>query len=357
MPLSLLIPTYHRPAKLARLLHHLTLQLDLDLSKALNFELIIADGYTDKNLSILANKDVNKFLKILKNFCKVEVLTSSGLSISRRIHQLTESSNNPYLMLLGDDDLVILKNCLILIEKKLKRESDITIAGRLVNITGLGIKGVRFNVIERPYVGFDLNHISPIVRIAQYFTLNAIGTTALFYSIQSKNVLQNYNKIAIKRDYYGGGLEFIHQINSLIRGPVIISEIPLIFRDFTYLDYKEDSMRVAPDTDEYPYYGLEAINAISKIISEVSDLDVNSAKSFIDSIINLTKDLEKSRNEIEKNQIFPLKINIDSDILKIVNKVWISHLNKIYSSKSAMTLKIGRIPGLLTLYRRIREMM
>ena len=43
MTFSLLVPTFHRPTRLARLLHHLCLQMDQDLTDQLDFDLIAAD--------------------------------------------------------------------------------------------------------------------------------------------------------------------------------------------------------------------------------------------------------------------------------------------------------------------------
>ena len=62
MSFSLLIPTFHRPARLARCLHHLTLQFEAALFESLKLEIIIADGFENPELNILKDENVKAIL-------------------------------------------------------------------------------------------------------------------------------------------------------------------------------------------------------------------------------------------------------------------------------------------------------
>ena len=345
MSFSLLIPTFHRPARLARCLHHLSLQFEAALFDSLKLEIIIADGFDNPELNILKNENVNIYLEQLANYCKISVLSLPNISLSQRIYQLSLKATNDNVMLLGDDDLIILKNCESLLEDHDDIPHPRTISGRLLNITGLKLNNVDFNVQERPYVGYTLDHPSGIVRISQYFALNAVGTNALAYSIQSKEILCQYSLEATKKDFFYGGLEMLHQTISLLKGPVFISEKPLLFRDFTYLDYNIDPQREAPDSDQYPYHGLDAVLALTGLIADEKEMNQEQARLLVDSILLTTRDLQKSRTSVRDSQLFPLKIPIEPNFVADASLVWKHHLKAIYSPESQKKIFLRRIPG------------
>lgn len=349
MKFSLLVPTFHRPAKLARLLNHLVLQIDKSLFDWLDLELIIADGYVDTELDVFKNAEVKVCLKKLEKYCKVKVFQHPGASLSERLYKLAENASGQFVMLLGDDDLIILENCRKLLDQFSDVQTTSTISGRLVNVTGLSPRGLRCDVSERPYVGYSLDHSSPIVRIAQYFSLNAVGTNALAYSIQSRNLFLRYTELINQDRFFYGGLEMIHQVMSLISGPVFVSEIPLIFRDFTYLDYKIESLREAPSTDPYPYHGSEAVRLITKLIFNSTNLSQRESLAFIESILKQSKDLQSTRMRVRDAQFYPLSVDVESKYLSSANYVWRMHLNSVYSKRSVRHLRIMQLPGYLAL--------
>jgi glycosyltransferase involved in cell wall biosynthesis len=352
MTFSVLVPTFHRPSRLARLLHHLCLQVNQDLLDQIGFELIIADGYIDPTLDVLKNPEVIKYIDILKDFCCVKVLSKPNTSLSKRLFELVDSASGKYVMLLGDDDLIILENCRNLLnEYDQNKKENITIAGRMVNITGLSLFGLRMSTAERPYTGFTLDHPCPSIRIAQYFSYNSVGTTGLAYAIQSREIAKVYCGYAIQEEFYYAGLEILQQAISLISGPVIISETPLILRDFTYLDYDNyrESQREAPTSDNYPYFGEKSIKLIARLISETSNFSKSESFDLLKSIIKLGLDLGKARGQVRDAQIYSLPLDINPKHLHFANLVWRTHLKSIYSKRSIMYLRLSQIPGYLLL--------
>jgi len=347
--LSLLLPTYHRPARLARSLSYLVLQIDKDLFHWLGLEIIIADGYVDPELDVLKNPDVKACLEELEKHCKVKVLRHPGVSLSERQYKLAECASGHFVMLLGDDDLIILGNCRKLLEQFGDLKTASTISGRLINIAGLSLRGLRYDISERPYAGYSLDHPLPLVRIAQYFSLNAVGTNALAYSIQPRELFLRYAESAVEGSFFFGGLEIIHQVISLISGPAFISELPLIFRDFTYLDYKVDPLREAPSTDSYPYYGSEAIRLITKLIFESTNLSEGESLAFVESILKQSKDLQAPRMQVLNAQFYPLSVDVDRKHLSSANYVWRKHLESVYSKRSERHLRLMQLPGYLAL--------
>jgi hypothetical protein len=326
--------------------------MDQDLIDQIGFELIVADGYIDPSLDVLKNTEVKKYIDILKDFCSVKVLSKPGTPLSKRLFELVEAASGKYVMFLGDDDLIILENCRnLLIECNSNKHESITIAGRMVNITGLSLFGLRLSTAERPYTGYTLDHPCSSIRIAQYFSFNSVGTTTLAYAIQSREIAKLYCGCAIQEEFYYAGLEIMQQAISLISGPVIISETPLILRDFTYLDYDyyRESQREAPSSDDYPYYGEKSIKLITNMISESSNLSKSESLDLLKSIVKLGVDLSKARSQVSDAQFYSLPLEINTKHLHFANLVWRVHLKSIYSKRSVMYLKLSQIPGYLML--------
>lgn len=346
MLLSILIPTYNRPMRLLRLLHHLVLQFQesTNLVKKFDLEIIIADGSDGHQASLYNEIDFSDKISYLKNFSQVKVLHRYGNSLHSRLRDLFKSSSGDFILLLGDDDLVILENLYFLLIKYADNTVNQTITGRLVNIRGLSLFGLRFDTSERPYSGVTFDNNDPIVRLSQYFTLNALGTNCLAYSIQSRNIFSKYVD-SITDDMYFGGLEMLHQVVSILHGVIVISDVPLIFRDFTYLDYKIESMREAPDSDPNPYFGKNAVDAAVNLISSVTGKDNSSSLDLINNLNYSIKFLQPSRLHVLKYTDNKLTINIPNSHISVANTVWRMYLRSIYSKKSRILLFLLMIPG------------
>ena len=355
MRLSILIPTCNRHNKLLRLLHHLMLQFqdNTNLFEKFDLEIIIADG-SDKNQFYLYDDErFSNKISYLQNFSKVKILLLNGVSLNNRLRDLFKSSSGDYVILLGDDDLIILENLYFLLTKFANNSIDQTITGRLINIKGLSLFGLRYDTSERPYYGVTLENKDPVVRLSQYFTLNALGTNCIAYSIQSRNIFSKYVDNITDKMFHGG-LEMLHQVVSILNGPIVLSDVPIIFRDFTYLDYKIDNMREAPDSDIYPYFGTNAINSAVRLISNATGKDINHSLDLINNLINSMKLLQSSRRQVLKYTDFKYTDtkstkNISSSQILLANKVWWKYLSYIYSIKSFILLLLFMIPGFIYL--------
>ena len=350
MHLSILIPTYNRPMRLLRLLHHLEMQFQegTNLVKKFDLEIIIADGSDNHQPSVYDEVNFSNKISYLQNFSQVKILKRSGDSLHSRLRDLFKSSSGDFILLLGDDDLVILENLYFLLIKYADNTINQTIAGRLVNIRGLSLFGLRFDTSERPYSGVIFDNNDPIVRLSQYFTLNALGTNCLAYSIQSRNIFSKYVD-NITDDMYFGGLEMLHQVVSILHGNIVLSNIPIIFRDYTYLDYKIESMREAPDTDPNPYLGKNAVDAVVNLISSVTGKNNSYSLDLINNLNNSIKLLQPSRLQVLKYTNNKLNLNIPNSHISLANSVWRKYVRSIYSKKSCILLFLFMIPGSLYL--------
>ena len=69
---------------------------------------------------------------------------------------------------------------------------------------------------------------------------------------------------------YHGGIDAITQLFFTIVGTVNDSNLPFLLRDFTYINYKHDAMREAPEFDKFPYHGAKAINIMIDLLCKYS---------------------------------------------------------------------------------------
>lgn len=337
------MPTFDRPERLERLLLHLSLQIDSELFRELDLEIVIGDGFSEPKFDVRNNKQISYYLSLLRIHAKIQLLSLPGKSFASRLRSIAQASQRKFILLLGDDDLVILKNVKNLLLKHVITEGE-TISGRVVNIVGLSLNGIRYNQIERPYYGITIDHTSPVVRLSQYFTLNSVGTNPLAYSIQARDVFLEYTRLINNKFYYYGGFELIHQVTTLISGKVILSTAPLIFRDFMYLDYKMECQREAPSSDKYPYFGNEAVITSGELIAKKSEFTKEEAIKFVDYLIHTSENLQRSRNELKGALVFPLAMKIDESDLSIACKAWQKTYKNIYKGKSYWQFNLRRIP-------------
>ena len=304
--LSVLIPTFNRPAKLYRQLYYLLrLCRYSKFSSILNkIEFIVCDGSASP-----PSQALGRLLSDTLDECNLKIGLQyyhfPGTSLYSRIQWMFDHSESKYVMLLGEEDLLIPDYLFEGIEFLDLNPSFSTWSGRLVNVTSYPLINPlkSLSIDERPFAGFDLDQPSVLSRLSVYFALNAVGTNALAYSIQRRSILALYlNTISPVIDsLYYGGMEVIHQVLSLYEGGVSISDRPLIIRDFMYEDYVVEEKREAPDIDLFPYYGEESIKICTTFIGNQPLLGGQNPQHVLISLLRLSNALSPARGKLRRS--------------------------------------------------------
>ena len=126
--LSILVPTYNRPAKLSRFLFYLN-KLALEKRIPDFVEVVIADGsYTA--LQAQTHDLTNNFF--LNPLYSLRLLSVPEVSFVDRLKLLSESARGDYVLYIGDDDLPIFDSMNASIEKLDKQQSLSAVAGGLL---------------------------------------------------------------------------------------------------------------------------------------------------------------------------------------------------------------------------------
>ena len=114
----------------------------------------------------------------------------------------------------------------------------------------------------------------------------------------------------------------------------------MIYRDYTYWGYKQEPIREAPDSDNYPYYGEKAIEMATEMLVNASLFSSgDEAISYINSILDLSESIGQSREYITHPRIDTTMMdmyskNIPPDSLKAITRAWLSTLHLCYDLKN-----------------------
>ncbi len=324
--LSVLVPTYNRPAKLSRLLYYLN-RLALEGKIPTFVEVIVADGSHAELQAQTHNLTSNYFLSPLYS---LRLMPLPEVSILDRLKLLVESAEASYVLYCGDDDLPIFDTIEASIEKLDKQPSLSAVVGRFINITGFGIKKLCLSVAERPYSGFGLKSPNGLIRLGALVALNSIGVSSLSYAVQRKvNVIDLTEKMS-REHLFSAGQEFLQQVHTTMVGDIHFENTPLIYRDFTYIGYIRDIDREAPASDDFPYLGRNAITLASSIISESSDLSTEEAFEQLVSLVETVQQLQESRQVASaKLETLPIPF-VESTTFMAATAAWYTSLERCY---------------------------
>lgn len=339
--LSVLIPTYNRPAKLARLLYYLN-RLASE-GKVPDFaEVIIADGSQDELQAQSHDSTCNYFSKPLYH---LRILSVPNVSLVNRMKLLAETAEGDYVLCVGDDDLPIFDSMETSMEKLDKQPSLSAVAGRFINIKGFGINRLCLSVAERPYSGFSLTSPNALTRLGALIALNSVGVSSLSYAMQRRaTAIDHYNVVSREKIFYGG-LEFVHQIHTTMAGGIHFDSAPSIYRDFSYIGYSQDSEREAPDSDDFPYIGRDAVRIAASFITDGAGIPSEEAFGLVAELFKSAQQIQESRQAATVElETLPLPV-VEPATLMSVTAAWYATLEKCYPGEHVkMRRLLGSLP-------------
>ncbi len=268
-----------------------------------SFELVIADGSNKEFIN--SHADLYKYLSdsidVLSKFVSVKYQLFPDLSLAKRLAWLALNAEYLVSFVSGDDDLPLYYH-LDNISNKLNKYS--CVVGRYVNILGIKENSLTLSINERPYAGFSITANSPFSRFITYNTLNTVGIASTAYSLTSTKNLVHYTSFIAENDekLYYAGFEAIHQCMMCLNGPIYLSDMPVILRDFTYWNYKAESKREAPEYDSLPYTGSYALELICNLVSARCDgISSQVVKDYYCDYVRLAREIEPSRSLVSKS--------------------------------------------------------
>lgn len=323
--ISIIIPSFERREKILRLLTFIKKEIATgNIKKCLNkFEIRIVEYYNSENE--LVNNKIESLIKEINNFKKVIFHEKSDIKcVFKRITLLIKSSKFSSILIGSDDDLPCISNAISLNKTRIANGHK-SICGSLLNIRGFKQDSLFIDSRERLISNFNISFDDPLLRVINYFTLNSIGCSSISYSVIEKDLLKyitNICDVNAKNLFYGGS-EFITQFVTLLNSKLIFSSLPLILRDFTYIDYEHDKKREAPDHDKWPYYGELAINICKdEIMKFYPKLETETIFKLLKNLISQSKQVSDSfhkyRDCIDPNKVFK-KQNYESSKQSLIN--------------------------------------
>ena len=342
--LTILVPTYNRAPKLRRFLNYL-LRIEPHQKALLpHVDIVIADGSDQPD-----HKNIQLIEQLEKIGVGIRYCHFPRLGLQERFAVVSTQIETSHVLVCGDDDLVDFGGIGDWLENKYKIAAGHVYAGRFLNILGPSIFGLKVDCLERPYYGFKIAAEDVKTRLLMHGVANAFGITTLSYAIQPTFLFREFWSMTKGQILYYGGLEFAHQVFLTARSKVFFSEKTLIFRDFTYIDYKYEKLREAPATDKYPYLGEEAVNLAVQIISKNCPVDATMALDIIEEIIEIQASVLPSRlrfqNEHTK-QGKRLRLSSDPVTVSAVQSAWFRTYLEAYPRKEAVKRFLGlSLPG------------
>ena len=321
--LSIFLPTFKRYNKVCRNLVYLDLLTEDSYSLGLikDINLSIYDG-TPLSYDNLGYQEVQNLLLKLRRKLDISYLHFPEMLPYHRHQEFLSRCSTEFVMMLGDDDFLIPTYITDLLDLFAGSPGVSAVSGRLLNVRGFDHGKLMIDDAERPYSGFVLDSAIPEVRISEFSSLNAVGCSAIAYSIQRRvNMKAFLDEVAhIQTDLYGGGLELIHQVITLLSGSVVFSDHPLLLRDFTYIDYKPALDRSASSLDPWPYYGESCVDVLMKIIARegsIFNFGDPQLREFCLNLMTLPSSLSASKDRMER--LLPRK-KISQEIYSFLEK-------------------------------------
>lgn len=324
--LSILVPTYNRPARLSRLLYYLN-SLAFKGGVPDFVEVIIADGSNAELQAQFHDDTMNYFMKPLYD---LRILSVPNVSFVDRMKLLAEAAKGDYLLYVGDDDLPIFDGMEASMDKLDKQRSLSAVAGRFINITGFGISKLCFSVAERPYSGFGLTNPNTLTRLGTLIALNSVGISSLTYAMQRRETVIGHYDMVSREQISHGGLEFVHQIHTIMMGGIYFENTPFIYRDYTFIGYRQHSEREAPESDDFPYIGRNAVTFAASMIADRSRLSNEEAFQLVAELFKNAQQIQESRQAASvKLETLPIPF-VKSETLNAATASWYASLGKCY---------------------------
>ena len=322
---SIIIPSFQRREKVFRFLTFIEQEVvTRNICNCINdFEIRILEYYDSKNE--LLDEKINELIQHINKVNKIIFHEKSNVKcLYQRLSLLVNNSKFNSILICGDDDLPCITNALSLNKIRFLKGHK-CICGSLLNIRGFKKDSLFIDSRERLITNFRISFEDPLQRVINYFALNSIGCSSISYSICDKNLLKYIFDILntnSEKLFYGGS-EFIIQMLTLLKSKVVFSCLPLILRDFTYINYEYEEKREAKADDKFPYYGEFAINVCKDEINKLyPNLDMKTICKLLKNLILQSQQVADSfhmyRDCINPNKVFK-KQNYNNSKQTLIN--------------------------------------
>ena len=328
---SVIIPTFNRDAKLARCLDYIRTCFKDNNFLSEVFDFWIVDG---SETATFGHSHLVR--EIEKIGVTVDYSHMPNEPLFRRVKTGVFRSSGDFIFVCGDDDLLDFDNVVSDLEEY--GLLDAVVAGRFVNLCGLGWSNVYCTDGERPFSGFEIDLKSPLMRALVLGVSNGYGISSLSYSIIPRRVSELfYVEFDLDKQYYGG-VEFMHQLFVAYHSEVIFTDKIHLFRDYSYIGYVWEDKREALDDEEFIYIGRSAVEALdSYFFREMKTSDREQMRGVVRYIHKIQQALGPSRQKLERRLGNPSRlINVmgGSRSAIQVNQVWVRHFWTCYGIKN-----------------------
>ncbi len=245
----LVIPTFNRSAKLARVIEAYAHNREL--------KVVVLDASNESSHQA-ANKRLAK-----EHFGFVEYIVSTEMNLIKRLLVFLESIDNELITIANDED-IFFPEFLFSAYQFLQENKDYVVAsGRYITSARplLGLR--RISYWTDSFLGMDINDNEPSVRIINFQRLNSGGVPPIYWGVHRRSVFIESNKLSLRLQY-SGAAELMNQITSCVRGKICIFEQPMLLRDETRQNYIPDANR-----DEGKLYiGEQDLDEVIEIASD-----------------------------------------------------------------------------------------
>ena len=349
---SVVIPTFNRDEKLARCLDYIWTYFQDNISLSKLFDFWVIDGSeTSSSRSFALVKDIEKI------GVNINYFHLPNESLFRRVKSGVLKSRGDFIFLCGDDGLLDFDNVVSDLEEY--GLSDAVVAGRFMNLCGLGWSKVYCTDGERPFSGFEINLQSPLMRTLVLGVSNGYGISSLSYSLIPRQVSELFYAEFDLDEHYYGGVEFMHQLFVAYHSKVIFTDKIHLYRDYSYIGYVSEDKREASDDEDFVYIGRSAVEALDRYFSrEMAASERKQMKLVVRYIHKVQQALGPSRQQLERRLGRPSRlINAmgGSRSAVKVNQVWVRHYWTCYGINNGWKARMKIIfPWLPTVWRYLK---
>jgi glycosyltransferase domain-containing protein len=254
------IPTFNRSYKLGRV-------LDFYGSHPATFRVVVLDASTDEKHQAMNQASVDRH----KSFAR-RVPTPHQRDVVERLLSFLGQIDEEFVAIGTDEDAFFPAFLDAAFEHLRRNPGFVAATGKYVTFARpiLGLKRVSFWTDS--FVGFDIDNEEPALRVVNFQRANSAGVPPLFWSVRRKIAFIESMKLGMRLSH-GSGQEFLDQINTCVMGKVWISDLPMLLRDESRLQYKPEKHR---DTGKL-YIGEKDLAEIVNIARESWGDDVTVA--------------------------------------------------------------------------------
>lgn len=262
----LIIPTYNRSAKLARV-------IDAYARENPKFKVVILDASDDSSHQMANQKTSENHADFVQY-----IETSNQRNLIERITTYLGKIDDE-IIAMGNDEDIFIPEFLDAAFTLLNERPDYVVAtGRYVTSARplLGMR--RITYWTDTFLGMDIDDDDPAVRVVNFQRLNSGGVPPLYWSVHRKSSFMQSSRLALRLSYSGAS-ELMNQVTSCVLGKIWISDQPMLLRDESRMQYVPEH-----DRDEGELYiGEDDLNEIINIAGEIWGQDVVSAVKAVTS--------------------------------------------------------------------------